>query len=78
MSDMSGSNPHIRKCTWDCQLSGMDEARSLGIVGYLVEESKVYCACLERPVRMGSACAVFPSADFDLNEVMERYEHARK
>lgn len=64
---------------WGCQLSDMDEPRAKGFVAYLIENNMVYCKCLARNVKTGEICPIFPSLEFDLSEVEERYEqHARK
>lgn len=71
-------NAHSRKCNWGCLLADIDYPRSGGFVGYLMDEHLVYCGCMRMNVRMGKVCPVFPSADFDLKQVEERYrKHAR-
>jgi hypothetical protein len=75
---MSDNSPHSRKCMWGCLLSDMETPRANGFVAYLIEQNMVYCRCLSRNMKAGEICPIFPSMDFDLGEVEERYrEHAR-
>ncbi|GEM_PF-5754907 len=71
---MSGSKPHTRKCSWLCLLAD----RSAPNASYLRSEGPVYCRCLNKDILEGEDCPIFPSPDFDLEQVKERYDRARR